>query len=73
MLKIICGLQIERNLGEVLSVDLDEVVVDADSLRDLVPGLNYISAIPTFETLPKAIDGWIVGGASTSLELHFLP
>ena len=65
--------QIERNLGEVLSVDLDEVVVDADSLRDLVPGLNYISAIPTFETLPKAIDGWIVGGASTSLELHFLP
>jgi hypothetical protein len=65
--------QIERNLGEVLSVDLASVRIDADSIRALVPNFDYINVLPVFADLPKAIDGWIVGGARTDLELYLTP
>lgn len=65
--------EIESNLGEVLSVELASVTVETDSIRALVPSFNYINVLPVFAELPKAIDGWIVGGASTDLELHLNP
>ncbi len=65
--------QIESNLGEVLSVDIESVRIDTESIRSLVPSFDYIAVLPMFSDLPKAIDGWLVGGASTDLELHLNP
>ena len=65
--------QIESNLGEVLSVDLASIQIDAESIRTLVPNFDYINVLPVFGDLPKAIDGWIVGGARTDLELYLRP
>ncbi len=65
--------EIERNLGEVLSVDLASVTVETESIRSLVPSFDYVNVLPVFAELPKAIEGWIIGGASTDLELHLNP
>ena len=65
--------EIERNLGEVLSVDLETVTVDADDIKAVIPSFNRLDLRPIFDELPKARDGWIVGGGRSDIEIYFEP
>ena len=61
---------IERSLGEVLSVDLEPVQVDSDSVREAIPTFDSMLIRPTFTELPRAKNGWIVGGGSAEIEIR---
>ena len=63
--------EIERNLGEILSVDLDAVSVDSDSIKAIIPSFERLDIRPIFDELPKAKEGWIIGGGRSEIDLYF--
>ena len=62
---------IERNLGEVLSTDLEPVAIDSESIREAVPTFEQMLIRPIFSELPKSKNGWVVGGGGAEIEIQF--
>ena len=61
---------IEDALGDVLSIDLEPVGVDSESIREAIPNFERMLIRPIFSDLPRARGGWIVGGGSAQIEIH---
>ena len=63
--------QVEASLGEAFEFDLDTVTVDSESLNEYLPSLEALRLIPAFDLAVSTKSGWVIGGASTRIEIDF--
>jgi len=64
------GPQISTALGDILSLDLDQIQFEGDAFDPLNSDINTILIQPSFPSPPRVQNGWLVIGASAVTEIR---
>ena len=64
------GPQISTALGDILSLDLDQIQFEGDAFDPLNSDINTILVQPSFPLPPRVQNGWLVIGATAVTEIR---